>query len=138
MHQYGTGRPDAQDKAELEKIRPPDSRTPAPGSRLQQQCSGVRSGAARQPPPTGNTKAFRSSRRLAKPVLAAVPAPKHVPWARSRTATPEQTDKNRCISCMRCIQIRPVKARSLNKAVLSVAGCSMKKVCSGRKRMNYI
>ena len=51
---------------------------------------------------------------------------------------PEQTDKNRCISCMRCIQICPVKARSLNKAVLSVAGCSMKKVCSGRKRMNYI
>ncbi|MFR8339891.1 MAG: hypothetical protein ACLVAW_26230 [Eisenbergiella massiliensis] len=35
---------------------------------------------------------------------------------------------------MRCIQICPVKARSLNKAVLSVAGCSMKKVCSGRKK----
>ncbi|MFR9233794.1 MAG: flavodoxin family protein [Eisenbergiella massiliensis] len=50
MHQYGTGRTPGQ--AEL-KIRPPDSRTPAPGSRLQQQCSGVCPGAARQPPLPG-------------------------------------------------------------------------------------
>ena len=51
---------------------------------IMHQCLPRRCPAAA---PTGNTKAFRSSRKLVKPVPAVVPAPKHVPWARSRTAT---------------------------------------------------
>lgn len=44
------------------------------------------------------------------------------------------TDKNKCISCMRCIKICPEGARSLNKAMLFVAEKKMSKQCSVRKK----
>ena len=83
MHQYGTGRPDAQDKAELRKFVRQIQELLRPAA----DCSSSAAVSAPAAAPTGNTKAFRSSRRLAKPVPAAAPAPKHVPWARFRTAT---------------------------------------------------
>ena len=46
---------------------------------------------------------------------------------------PQQTDTQKCISCMRCLAICPQKARKINKVVVSVAAAKMKKACSDHK-----
>ena len=43
------------------------------------------------------------------------------------------TDKSKCISCMRCVSICPVHARSLNKVTVSVVASAIKKACSVQK-----
>lgn len=42
-------------------------------------------------------------------------------------------DKSKCISCMRCVSICPVHARSVNKVTLSVVASAIKKACSVQK-----
>lgn len=46
---------------------------------------------------------------------------------------PSETDKETCISCMRCISVCPQKARGVNNIMLKAAAAKMKKTCSGRK-----
>ena len=46
---------------------------------------------------------------------------------------PKETDQNRCISCMRCIEICPQKARKINPLLLAGASKKLKKACSSRK-----
>lgn len=43
-------------------------------------------------------------------------------------------DKNKCISCMRCISVCPEKARRLNGIVVSAAALAIKKACSQPKQ----
>ncbi|MEA4922932.1 MAG: 4Fe-4S binding protein [Eubacteriaceae bacterium] len=47
---------------------------------------------------------------------------------------PKKTDKDKCISCMRCVNVCPNNARSLNKLVLGIASKKMEKMCSERKK----
>lgn len=44
------------------------------------------------------------------------------------------TDKSKCISCMRCVNLCPRNARSLNKVMLFAASKKMVKICSDRKK----
>jgi len=46
---------------------------------------------------------------------------------------PTQTDKDKCISCMRCISVCPTHSRKLNPLMLVAASQKLKKACSGRK-----
>lgn len=46
---------------------------------------------------------------------------------------PDKTDKEKCISCMRCINVCEYNARSLNKVILMAARKKLKKACEGRK-----
>lgn len=46
---------------------------------------------------------------------------------------PLVTDPDKCITCMRCVAVCPVHARSLNRIMLFFAAQKMKKACSGRK-----
>ncbi|MCO8193617.1 EFR1 family ferrodoxin [Anaerofustis sp. NSJ-163] len=46
---------------------------------------------------------------------------------------PDKTDKDKCISCMRCIKVCDYNARSLNKVMLMAARKKLKKACEGRK-----
>lgn len=48
---------------------------------------------------------------------------------------PNMTDSQKCISCMRCIQICPKNARTINKAMLLAVSTVLKKECSIHK--NY-
>ena len=50
----------------------------------------------------------------------------------SKTA-PFKTDKQKCISCMRCMSICPSKARKVNNLLLKIASLKMKKACSKPK-----
>lgn len=47
--------------------------------------------------------------------------------------TPAETDKAICISCMRCVERCPKKARTIGEAALAGATQMLQKVCSGRK-----
>ncbi|MEG1947439.1 MAG: EFR1 family ferrodoxin [Lachnospiraceae bacterium] len=49
------------------------------------------------------------------------------------TENPKITNKEICISCMRCISICPQHARKLNSLMLKVAGAKLKKQCVEKK-----
>ncbi|WP_419508752.1 4Fe-4S binding protein [Blautia sp.] len=44
-----------------------------------------------------------------------------------------ETDKSKCISCMRCVSICPVHARKVSQLMTSVAAAALKKTCSVEK-----
>ena len=46
---------------------------------------------------------------------------------------PTHTDKDKCISCMRCVSICPQSARKVSSVMLAVVDVALKKVCSERK-----
>ena len=46
---------------------------------------------------------------------------------------PQVTDKNKCISCMRCVVVCPNQARSLDQEKMVVIETAIKKTCSIRK-----
>jgi Fe-S-cluster-containing hydrogenase component 2 len=46
---------------------------------------------------------------------------------------PAKTDKDKCITCMRCVTVCPHYARSLNPVMLAAAKAGLKKACSERK-----
>lgn len=127
MYQYATGRPDEQDKGELqafsqkilEKINssPSDLPTPKiPGDRPYKKAGGV--GLV----PKADHKCN----------LCGLCAEKCPAQAISKE-NPKETDSKKCISCMRCVSLCPQEARKVNAAVVSMAAMAIKKACSERK-----
>ncbi|MDD2971942.1 MAG: 4Fe-4S binding protein [Lachnospiraceae bacterium] len=47
---------------------------------------------------------------------------------------PNKTDNGKCISCMRCVSICPIKARTINPLRLAAGAQKMKKSCSEYKQ----
>lgn len=50
---------------------------------------------------------------------------------------PKTTDKEKCISCMRCVSVCPSHSRKVNRLMLVAAGRKLKKVCSDRKECEF-
>ena len=50
---------------------------------------------------------------------------------------PKATDKEKCISCMRCVSVCPSHSRKLNRLMLVAAGRKLKKVCSDRNECEF-
>lgn len=50
---------------------------------------------------------------------------------------PSKTDHDKCISCMRCVNICPTHSRKVNKILTTIAAKKMKKVC-GERRENEL
>lgn len=48
-----------------------------------------------------------------------------------------KTDKNKCISCLKCVAQCPRHARYINKFILKIADIKMKKLCAGRKENSF-
>lgn len=127
MHQYAKGRPDEQDKKELQdfaqkilaKINSNSSDISAP------QIPGNRpykkSGGAGLVPKADN-----------KCTACGLCAEKCPVQAINRE-NPKETDSKKCISCMRCVSICPQSARKVNSAMVAVAAMAIKKACSVRK-----
>ena len=127
IHQYATGRPDGQDKTELQgfakkilaKINgnPSDLAAPQiPGNRPYKKAGG----AGLVPKADHNCT---SCGRCAESCPAQAISKK----------TPKETDSKKCISCMRCVSICPQSARNVNSAMVAVAAMAIKKACADRK-----
>lgn len=123
--QFATGRPDAQDAAQLaafgekirEKISAGDLSEPhLPGNRPYKKAGG-----------TGMVpKATKACNRCG--VCA-----EKCPVQAIHKEDPTKVEEKACISCMRCVSVCPQGARKLNPLLLSAAGLMLKKVCSERK-----
>ncbi len=125
MHQYAAGRPDDEDRSELQgfaekilaKISGGDMSAPQiPGNRPYKKAGGA--GLV----PKANHKCNACG-------LCAEKCPAQ---AISRE-NPRETDSKKCISCMRCIAICPQSARKVNSVLVSAAAMAIKKACSEKK-----
>lgn len=128
MHQFATGRPDQNDLAELsdfvQKIKKKNNNTVksellpvhVPGNRPYREYGII-------PLIPGASHTCGSCGLcVAKCPTGAIPSD-----------NPKHTDKDKCISCMRCISVCPKHARKLNPVMLAAASQKLKKACSGRK-----
>lgn len=130
MHQYGTGRPDAEDEKELRNfaLRLKEAFTQdkkstdilVPGNQPYREYKGV--------PLKPKAEKECTKCRLCASLCPVAAIPKE---------DPSQTDKDLCISCMRCISVCPNHARTLNKAMLLASGQMLKKACHEKKENQF-
>ena len=126
MHQYATGRPDQQDRRELEgfaekifdKIKNADcvSELRIPGKRPYKKAGG----AGLVP---------RADNHCTGCGLCAKNCPAQAIGRGNLTIA----DSKKCIACMRCVTGCPESARRVNGAMVSIAALAIKKACSERK-----
>lgn len=127
LPQFGTGRPDDADKAQLtDFIRQikdglaagtlPQS-VAVPGKAPYAEMGGLPF------KPKGNKKCIQCGLCARRCPAGAIPL-----------NAPRTTDKAKCINCMRCTAICPTGARNFPAPLMAVAGAAMKKHLSGHRK----
>lgn len=126
MRQFGAGRPDEEDRAELlayagdirralfEEVG--EAVLEVPGKRPYKEYNGV------PMKPKGGRECIRCGHCVLLCPVQAIPL-----------SDPRETDAQKCISCMRCIAVCPKNARKLNPVLLFASSKKMEKALSGRK-----
>lgn len=124
-HRYAAGRPDAEDAKQLQEFAGKIQKKLSAGDNGEPEIPGNRpykkaGGSGMVPKPT--KECTNCGLCAAKcPVQAIDPS------------DPKRTDKDRCISCMRCVSICPQSARKVSSVMLAAVDVALKKVCSERK-----
>lgn len=127
MRQFAAGRPDEDDRAELEGF----------AEQIQRSLLGSDSGKKLAVPGNFPYREYggvpmkpAASKECTKCGTCAVKCPVNaIP-----REDPSRTDTDICISCMRCIAVCPRKARRNNKMMLTAAAMKLKKDCEKRKK----
>ncbi len=124
-HRYAAGRPDAEDGKQLrefagkirQKLSAGDNAEPlVPGNRPYKKAGG--SGMVPKPTKECNNCGLCAEK---------------CPVQAIDRSDPRRTDKDKCISCMRCVSICPQSARKVSSVMLAGVDVALKKVCSDRK-----
>lgn len=126
MHRFGTGRPDADDRAQLEdfarrireelKLRPQKADVEMPGNRPYKKY-----GVISMVPRTGESCSGCGACAKGCPVGAI------------SGERPGMTDPDKCICCMACISVCPTGARALDPEALASMEQRLESACEGRK-----
>lgn len=127
MHQFASGRPDAQDERELADF------AAAIRSRLE---AGTLSAHLTLPGnrPYLSYNGVPMKPRASKSCNTCGLCAQECPVGSIDPARPSHTDTQICISCMRCLAVCPQKARSISKTLLAAGGMKMKKSCGDYKK----
>ena len=130
LHQFGAGRPDGEDRRELQKF----------SKSILEKIKNIKNGHEKeslQIPGNFPYKEFgglplkpRANKKCNQCGLCAAKCPVGA-LSKEKSFVPDET---KCISCMRCVSICPQKARSLNKLILWVVSKKMEKAYSKRKK----
>ena len=124
-HRYAAGRPDAEDAKQLcgfaekirEKLSSGDCTEPhIPGNRPYKKAGG--SGLVPKPTRDCNNCGLCAQKCRVQAI---------------DPQDPKHTDKDTCISCMRCVAVCPKAARKVGAVMLAAVDVALKKVCSDRK-----
>lgn len=130
MRQFAAGRPDSLDEKELEeygrlihdRIRECRlNREDVPGNKPYRQFDGV------PMKPEAGKGCDRCGICAVSCPVGAIPKD-----------NPQKTDKERCISCMRCVKVCPKQERKVGKLLLTMGAKNLKKACSTRKENELI
>lgn len=126
MHQFAAGRPDASDLAELQMF----------GQKIQAKLQSTQSFKPLNLPGNAPYKEYKGVPFVPKAGSGCTNCGLCVQKCPAGAISPEhpkETDKQKCIACMRCVCICPNHARTLNPLLLAVASQKMKKACEGHK-----
>ena len=136
MHQFAAGRPDEADRAQLLQFagQVRENVLSADISELAGKTSGLGFKGVK---PYKEYKGVPLKPAVNKKCTGCGLCAKKCPSGAIHMDDPRITDKDKCISCMRCIRICSNDARSVNRLLLIAAGLTMKSECAGHKNNEF-